>query len=196
MWRHFLLAALVGFGAWHWYHTHAVTHGPGVIAPDDPVQTAVDGAAAFEFKGARVTPLADFRIEARVLATERYRLGREAEFSPIDLALGWGPMSDEAVLRQLRIRQTNRFYLYSWSDAPPVPEYEMITHSANMHMIPADSLIERQLEGVRPGQIIALQGQLVQIDTNDGWHWRSSLTRSDTGAGACEVVWVESVAVR
>jgi hypothetical protein len=29
----------------------------------------------------------------------------------------------------------------------------------------------------------------------DGWRWRSSLTREDTGAGACELVWVERIAV-
>ena len=30
----------------------------------------------------------------------------------------------------------------------------------------------------------------------DGWRWRSSLTREDTGAGACELVWVERIVTR
>jgi len=30
----------------------------------------------------------------------------------------------------------------------------------------------------------------------DGFAWRSSLTREDTGAGACELVYVESAALR
>jgi hypothetical protein len=29
----------------------------------------------------------------------------------------------------------------------------------------------------------------------DGWRWRSSLTRNDTGAGACEVIFVRDFQV-
>ena len=37
---------------------------------------------------------------------------------------------------------------------------------------------------------------LIEVRGADGWRWRSSLTREDTGAGACELVWVERIAVR
>ena len=40
-----------------------------------------------------------------------------------------------------------------------------------------------------------LRGQLVRADGQDGWHWISSLTRTDTGDGSCEVVWVETVGI-
>jgi hypothetical protein len=46
---------------------------------------------------------------------------------------------------------------------------------------------------VRPGQRVRIDGWLVQVDANDGWHWRSSLSREDTGGGACEVVYVCSI---
>ena len=49
-----------------------------------------------------------------------------------------------------------------------------------------------QLLSVRPGQILELHGQLIRADGSDGWHWVSSLSRTDTGDGSCEVVWVES----
>ena len=35
---------------------------------------------------------------ARVLGTERYRFDRASELSLVDLALGWGPMSDTRAL--------------------------------------------------------------------------------------------------
>jgi hypothetical protein len=38
-----------------------------------------------------------------VLSVERYRTGREAEISPVDFALGWGSMSDDAVTSKLDI---------------------------------------------------------------------------------------------
>jgi len=49
---------------------------------------------------------------------------------------------------------------------------------------------------VRTGQIVALSGYLVRVQGPDGWHWNSSMTRSDSGNGACELVWVQDLAIR
>ena len=68
---------------------------------------------------------------------------------------------------------------------------EIISHSANMHMIPADEATAKTLNDVRPGEVITLGGYLVEVTKPKGWIWRTSTTRTDTGSGACEVVWVE-----
>jgi hypothetical protein len=62
--------------------------------------------------------------------------------------------------------------------------------SSNMHMIPADDGIMDGLIGLRPGEVIELAGYLVGIQEGGQWTWVSSLSRTDTGDGACEVVWV------
>src|SRR5690606_18040291 len=80
-----------------------------------------------------LVPLAGFRLSARVLSREDYSTGREARFSPTDLALGWGPMGEDAVLSRLRIRQSARWYHYRWSGDPPIPRREIARNSANMH---------------------------------------------------------------
>lgn len=196
MWQKLLLAALIGYGAWHWWQTRAVKHGPGEVAPAEPMQIETDDARAFAYKRFRITPLADFRLEARVLGTERYSLGPESELAPIDVAFGWGPMSDNTVIDKLRISQGNRFYMYFWEGEPPIPLNQIVSHSANMHMIPSSPEIEQRLERLRKGSVVALKGKLVQVDSDDNWHWRSSLSRTDSGAGACELVWVEEVAAR
>lgn len=134
-----------------------------------------------------VRPVAHFQTEARVLGRRDYRRGTEAELSPTDLALGWGPMADPAVLDSIRIRQSGRFYYWS-TDEFPIPRRTLEQSSANMHMIPATPEIARELSRVRPDEVIFLEGLLVDIDRDDGWRWRSSRTRSDTGAGACEIV--------
>jgi hypothetical protein len=41
--------------------------------------------------------------------------------------------------------------------------------------------------------VVQLEGFLIEARRNDGWYWRSSLTRKDSGAGACELVYVTSV---
>ena len=48
---------------------------------------------------------------------------------------------------------------------------------------------------LRPGDIFKFDGYLVEADGQNGYKWVSSLTRSDSGAGACEVVWVEHFGV-
>ncbi len=60
-----------------------------------------------------------------------------------------------------------------------------------MHMIPADADVKRQLEQVRQGQVVHIEGFLVDASRADGWHWKTSMTRDDTGAGACELIYVE-----
>jgi len=166
----------------------------GILAPGDPVQTSPEATTTWTFHDHVLTPLAAFEIRARVLSVERYRFDRPAELSPVDLALGWGPMSDSRVLEAFTIEQRDRWYF--WRAAPmPIPEVEVISHSANMHMIPADEGIARRLKAARVGQLVHLKGQLVRADGKDGWHWVSSLTRTDTGDGSCEVIWVQSVTV-
>ena len=90
------------------------------------------------------------------MAAEHYSLGREADLSPVDLALGWGKMSDEAILKDIKISQSNRFY-YWRVDEFPIPRREIEMQSANMHMIPADAQIEKILKSIRPGQMVKLK---------------------------------------
>lgn len=171
-----------------------VTHGPGVLAPDDPVQEKIQSPKSFQFKDYTLTPLATFRIKAKVLSRKNYYTGREAELSPVDLALGWGNMSDESVLDKIEISQSNRWYKW-WVDSFPIPKNEIQVHSANMHLIPADDLVDSAIGDAQNGDIVKLKGSLVRVDANDNWHWVSSLTRNDTGNHACELVWVESFSI-
>lgn len=193
-WKTLLFISLLGFGAFQHFNHREVVHGPGVLAPDEPIQRSLDVADKQTINAFEIMPLATFSVKARVLAAKSYHTGREAELSPIDFALGWGRMSDEAVLRQIDISQGNRFYFWH-VDAFPIPREEIETHSANMHMIPADRRVEKALKSVRVGQIVKLNGYLVEAKATDGWRWKSSLTRTDTGNGACEVMLVKSIDV-
>ncbi|MFZ5956443.1 hypothetical protein ACOXVJ_02900 [Pseudomonas knackmussii] len=151
-------------------------------------QTAADGSLHLD--GYRVQPLQDFQIDALVLSREDYRLGREAQISPTDLALGWGPLGDAAIAAKIHFSQGGRWYHWQ-TEQPPLPPREIETHSANMHMIPASDTVAHSLAAVSAGEHIHLSGKLVQVSAADGWRWTSSLSREDTGAGACELVWVE-----
>jgi hypothetical protein len=171
-----------------------IEHSPGVLISDQPRQLN-QKPTGFMLDDYQLTRKARFEIRARVLSTEPYYTGRTADLSPIDLALGWGVMSDQAVIDQLDISQSSRWYRWRYESSPPVSEQQIISSSSNMHMIPASKAIDRSLKKLRKGDIISLSGYLVDVDHESGWHWRSSMTRTDTGDGACELVYVESLSV-
>ena len=194
-WRWLLILPLA-WGAWSYWAERPIVHPPGVLVSTEPVQSALDAAPQLPARhGYQITPLQSFSLAARVLSKERYRFDGGAEISPVDLALGWGRMSDQAVLQAFDISQSGRFYFWHVKQFP-IPRREIETHSANMHMIPATDDVERTLLRIRAGQIVSLAGYLVEVRGPNGMHWRSSLTREDTGAGACELVWVETLDVR
>ncbi|MEP6608159.1 MAG: hypothetical protein ABJA83_05715 [Burkholderiaceae bacterium] len=165
----------------------------GTVA-DSPIQ-ANTREAALERAGYVIEPVATYTVRARVLSIERYHFGREADLSPVDFALGWGPMSDSEVLDRLTITQSNRWYQYRWQGAPPIDPALIISSSANTHLVPANDSIKSRLLNVHPGAVVTLSGYLVNIKHPDGWNWSSSLRRDDTGGGSCELMWVTDVSV-
>src|SRR5262249_43755960 len=190
----FWLLLLAGALFW-WLHGRPLAHPPGVLVADAPVQRALDAAPAPLSKGAAtIKPLAAFSLSARVLGRADYRWDREAELVPTDLALGWGRMSDSAVLERIDISQSTRFYFWRVREFP-IPEREIIESSANMHLIAADDNVRRAIGRTRVGDVVTLDGYLVEADWADGRKWVSSLTRSDSGPGACELVWVENFTI-
>jgi hypothetical protein len=164
------------------------------VGDDGALQSdAPGGMARFTVGDASAEPLAGFSIAARVLAREDYDDDREARYAPLDLALAWGRMRDDQVLSQLDISQSGRFYRYRWSGEPPLPPDELVRSSANMHLIPADASVRAALDGIDADDRVRIDGWLVQVRASDGWQWRSSLTREDAGAGACELIYVCAV---
>lgn len=163
---------------------------------DGPLQGKVPpGVSSFKLQSGTLEPLAGFRIEARVLSRKHYTSGREADFSPTDLALGWQRMREDAVLDQLEISQSGRWYRYRWRGTPPLPPQDIVRSSANMHLIPARPDVARTLRAVREDDRVRIDGWLVQAEAADGWRWRSSLSRDDSGAGACELIYVCAIRV-
>jgi len=171
-----------------------IERAPGVLAPDEPIQTSVD-AAPFNVGDFHVALQARYDITARVLSVEPYHMDGGAKLSPLDFAVGWGPMSDSAVLAHFRVTQGARFFTI-YPDEEAIDLGTALRGSANMHLIPSSRRVRKQLEGVRAGNVVRLQGYLVNVSRADGYTWNSSLTRHDTGAGACELFYVEDVVSR
>lgn len=178
-----------------WRQHRGITHSAGILIHDEPLQVLTPDQETFVHNGYTIHPVANFELSARVLSTKRYKEGRISDLVPIDLALGWGPMSDTAVIEQIKISQSNRFYFYRVS--PNSISLTLISHnSSNMHMIPANKKIFSQLKALRKGALIHLTGELVNVRAADGYFINTSLKRDDTGAGACEVFFLKQIEQR
>ena len=98
-----VVAALAVFAAYRLYSHRDIEHAPGVLAAADPVQRDLDSAAIIERGEFRLRPRAEFSATVRVLHREDYSIGPLAKLVPTDFAVGWGPMSDSAVLADIEI---------------------------------------------------------------------------------------------
>jgi hypothetical protein len=191
VWKPALAITLFCVGVAGFLSSRAIERRPGVLAPDEPAQSPTR-EPPFRIRDYEVTPRAAYDIEARVLSVEPYSVDPGARLSPLDFAVGWGALSDSAVLDHFRISQAARFFTI-YPDEQAIDLNTALRFGANMHLIPATSHIEDQLEDVRAGHIVRLRGLLVNVSGPNGWTWNTSLTREDSGAGACELFYVESV---
>ncbi|MBI5086568.1 MAG: hypothetical protein HZB13_18485 [Acidobacteria bacterium] len=184
-----LLLPLSVVAAWWW---KGVEYPPGIVVTEEPRQTAAGGVAPWEKNGHTIRPLAEYSIRARLLGRAQYWFDGGAKFSPLDLAVAWGVMSDQNVLDRLSWSQSWRYL--NWQPTRggwPLPFDQLNSHSANIHIVPADSSVLGAIGMARRGQVIRMSGYLIEITGPQGAHWSSSLSRTDSGGGACELMWVK-----
>ncbi len=170
---------------------------PGVLIAKDPQQgEIVEDVSPLRVGDWVLQPLATYLVQARVLGIKGYSSDGTSEIAPYDLLLGWGPMSDSAIVDDMTFDQRGRFGYWGLGRDCPISESEVNHHVANTHPIPANDQVRRQIASLKVGSLVRLRGYLVEArNPQGGAPWRSSLTRTDLGDGACEIIYVESISV-
>lgn len=189
----YLLILLAVVFGWRDWQRREIVHPPGVLVAEEPRQLDPGDMQPFLLEGFRLNPRAYFDLRARVLSREDYRWDEGAVLSPMDLALGWGAMSDQSVLDRIDVSQGSRWYFTRYEAPAPLPDHQIIHQSGNMHMVPANALVRERLREIRRGHIVRLRGYLVDAEDESGFRWNTSLSRHDTGNGACELFYVERI---
>ena len=172
----------------------------------EPIQTEASGQTTMIKSGYTLTleHLYKYDIEALVVHAHDYNgLSVGDRLSPRDLALAWGIVAEKNDLVDFHWDQAGRWYSWrvnSYDELAPVGgESDVNRHSANTHIIPANSSVKWEITKIMPGDHIRLKGYLVSIygENSKGstFTWSSSTTREDTGDHSCEVMYVESVEV-
>lgn len=175
--------------------------GEAAAAPPDwsrePIQAPTD-REPFDLatRGGRVTvtPRAEYDVAAVVQSVEPYWLDATAFLSPFDFALAWGEIPGPAFAGKLDIDQSWRFFFWR-TDDPGVEIDYVIRHTANTHLIPGSTNVRRALATVASGDEVRLVGALVDVRSDRGLTWNTSLVRTDHGDRGCEILWVDSIQI-
>ncbi len=174
------------------------------IAPDtetldltrDPVQSDATGQPlpVIEIGGRQIFlwAKAQYSITGQLASKNRYTNGFMSDLSPWDYALAWGHVG--TYIDQLRFKQMVRFCLFQPKKDAVVDIDYVNTHMSNNHLIPATKNIRRALALAKKGDILKLDGYLVNVEAGKKGKtvatWNTSTTRTDTGNGACEIIYV------
>lgn len=121
-----------------------------------------------------------------------------SQISEYDLAIAWGDLNKEEVDSSIKYSQRGRWYYYRYSADCPVSQSYISKHSSNTHIIHKDKDILKEIKKIDKGDHVKLKGFLVDVDFKNSDNmplWKTSRTRSDTGNGACEILYLEEVEV-
>jgi len=181
---------------------------PDALRPAE--QTPANGAKPFQFTRNNyqyeVTPLHEYTISGLVVRRMDYSwfsIDRSEKIFPLDLCLIWGSNLRHKVhqAKTIRFSQDCRFCWVEWREKLPFSMSEL----SNNHLLLSLPEVEKTLNRVMIGDQVKLRGKLVKVNArlvgkggrydSEAVTWTSSTTRNDTGAGACEVIYVEDAVV-
>ncbi|MFA6217663.1 MAG: hypothetical protein WDL87_08465 [Candidatus Omnitrophota bacterium] len=186
-------------------------HGVNRIAPDvlhAPVQEKIKGNEHidFEIKGYSydLTPVFEYEINALVVSKLNYKLFgiyRSDSIFPVDLCMIWG----DNVLQKLYKNWTLRFSQdCRWCEVEWWGNLDFkLNEYSNCHLVTNKKSILKKINRIVVGDQLRIKGKLVNIEgalvgkpdryTPRQLSWKSSVSRTDSGAGACEIIYVEDI---
>jgi len=175
----------------------------GVTTAEPLQQDAPKFETTLKLAGALVTLTSDtsYSIRAKVEGVKSYD-DTISPAIPLDLLLAWGEMADPDVDSKLTWAQSDRRgtvtgSLGKFGGVDLTADY-VINHVSNNHVIPADESIREGLMQIKPGDVVRIDGRLVDVRMvigNRALTVSSSKSRSDQGDGACEIIYVEHLQV-
>lgn len=178
---------------------------------NEPVKTELLNSSPIEFSqdGFKftLTPLYEYEMSALVVNRLDYTwfsLTRAGSAFPMDLCVTWGGNVESGAYRHSSVgfRQDSRFCFGNWSQSSGFTWTEV----SNNHLVIKDEAIRKKAMSIVEGDQIKLKGKLVNVQTenidgnlgkyeNQISNWNSSVKLGDSGAGACEVVFVEDLEI-
>ncbi len=198
-----MLVAALALAALAFWRGHAW---PKTVDPSlarEPAQNATTLAPFTEERQGRsyeITPRFHYKISGLVVEShDSFSIGDISHLAAkdflntADLCLVWGANAASSVLRKLSFRHGDWTCYVSSSDRESWSKFHM-NQLSNNHLLPATDEIARAIATTHITDQVEIEGELVDYK-NGGFTRHTSITRDDTGNGACEIIYVTSYRV-
>ena len=167
----------------------------------EPLQTPTDSPPfQIEAQGIRYTiePLFDYRLEGVVVSLHDadalggiYHFKEWKDFINIrDLCVVWGDNVATGAFRDMQYRNSTWTCWITTNDALAAQRFAW-DQLSNNHLLSHDPAIQAAIKSAEIGDHIRVTGQLARYSHAGGFSRGSSITRTDTGNGACETIHVD-----
>ncbi len=138
-----------------------------------------------------ISVLAPFQGDFRILGSKTYNNDEQAKFSPIDYAVTRGLFIAPEIASQIQFSQYDRYL--NWQMArPPVPPKLAMQLVSNMHIIPGNPEVAKEIKKVKRGDLVRISGNMVEIKDKN-LVWTSAIGWDGYGDGACKLIQVDSI---
>jgi hypothetical protein len=157
--------------------------------------TTVDGVTY------RIQPLYEYELWGLVVsehdsssAADLLHRSWNDNLNVVDLCVIWGDNATRDAYRDIHFSSSPSWCFFETSSSDAYAAFDQ-TAISNNHLLSDNPTIARKLRTVRIGDQIHFRGYLAEYSHNHGMAFKrgTSTVRTDTGDGACETVYVESV---
>ncbi|MDD4182743.1 MAG: hypothetical protein PHT53_02860 [Candidatus Omnitrophica bacterium] len=177
---------------------------------ENPTQTKILQPEIIEFKSNgyayRITPLYNYILKGLVVSKFTYDIFNVYKYGgvfPVDLCMIWGGnvKNGAHINKDVNFSQDCRWCHVQWYGNVAFDFNEM----SNNHLVVKDARIRRIVNSISAGDQVYIKGKLVNVKAvllkstgsfdPQEFEWKTSTTREDGGAGACEVIYVEDIRI-
>lgn len=174
----------------------------------EPVQENLSDHDLIEFEKDdfkyELTPLYEYEISALVVHKMDYRIFsiyKTDSVFPMDLCMLWGKNVEDKIYQDkaLSFSQDMRFCFARWTRDLNFNTDEI----SNTHLVIKDADLRKKINQISVGDQVRIKGKLVNVEAKNlgspgkydpaNLSLNSSTTREDSGAGACEIIYVEEL---
>ena len=161
------------------------------IALQDPMQTPTHRppfTTVVENQKHNIKPLFDYHISGMVVScgfSEHQAEYRNDKLNLMDAGIIWGNNLNPAIYKKVEFRN-NGVWLHAKAKDKEVWERLDQGRLSNNHLLCNDPQLKKQIKAIKRGDVVSIKGCLVSYSGRG-----SSVSRSDSGDGACENIWVD-----
>jgi hypothetical protein len=179
-------------------YPQAIFNGPKIsgVNPEIPLQDELSGRRPFRDGNFTIDVLGGYDIYGIVVHRARYYDDSLSSISSLDLGIAFGDfVRHPDLLDRFRFGQVDRWIYIKGNGATTADDWTQYTWQvSNNHLIFSNSELATIVRAASVGDRVRLKGYLIRASTAN-FTATSSLTRHDTGSGACEIIFVTDAKV-